>query len=158
VLDETLRLYPPAWVLTRRTLEADVLAGAEIPAGSLVILSTYALHRHPGVWANPDRFDPDRFAERSPASPDGLRRGYLPFGAGPRMCLGRDFALVEAVLLLATLAGRFRLSRQPGQTVRPDPLVTIRPRGGLELVLRAAARHVCSQPADRSGSAHVDGG
>jgi cytochrome P450 len=153
VIDETLRLYPPAWVITRRALEPDVLAGVPIPAGALVILSTYALHRHPAVWPDPERFDPDRFA-----GPDRGRPGYLPFGAGPRMCLGRDFALVEAVLLLSTLAGRFALSRRPGQVVRPDPLVTVRPRGGLELALAPAERLGCSRTAKRTGSAHVDGG
>ena len=108
-----------------------------MPAGALVILSTYALHRHPALWDAPDAFDPERFTGAGSSSPAGPRAGYLPFGAGPRMCLGRDFALVEGALMLAALAGRFGLERLPGQTVRPDPLVTIRPRGGLGLRLRA---------------------
>ncbi len=139
VLDETLRLYPPAWVVTRRVLEDDVLVGAPVPAGSLVILSTYALHRNPRVWAQPDRFDPERFGPEARAAigrTDGARLGYLPFGAGPRMCIGRDFALVEGVLMLSAMAGRFRLERLPGTVVRPDPSVTIRPKGGLPLRLR----------------------
>jgi cytochrome P450 len=137
VLDESLRLYPPAWVLTRRVLEDDVLAGSPVPAGALVIVSTYALHRHPGVWDRPEAFDPDRFSVQGRT--EAARGAYLPFGSGPRMCVGRDFALVEGVLLLAAIAGRFRLERLPGQTVRPDPLVTIRPRGGLPLRLRPRA-------------------
>jgi cytochrome P450 len=133
VLDEALRLYPPAWLITRRVLADDVLVGTDVPAGALVILSPYALHRHPAIWPRPDAFDPERFlgAEGGPG-----RAGYIPFGAGPRLCVGREFARVEGVLLLASLAGRFRLSRRPGQLVHPDALVTVRPRGGLRLVLR----------------------
>jgi cytochrome P450 len=146
VLDEALRLYPPAWALTRRALQPDVLAGVDVPAGSLVIISPYALHRHPALWEGPDRFDPDRF---DPARFDPARSGpglgapgplYLPFGAGPRMCIGRELALVEGVLLLAALSGRFRLLRTPGQVVRPRALVTIRPAGGLPLRLVPRSR------------------
>jgi cytochrome P450 len=122
-------------VLTRRVLADDVLAGCAVPAGALVIASTYALHRHRDVWGDDaERFDPERFA----GAGDGPRPGYLPFGTGPRMCIGRDFALVEGVLLLAAIAGRFTLERLPGQQARPDPLVTIRPRGGLTLRLSPA--------------------
>jgi cytochrome P450 len=135
VFDEALRLYPPAWVITRRALEADELAGAEVPAGALVILSTYALHRHPAVWTNPERFDPERFTDGA-----AVRRAYLPFGAGPRLCVGRDFALLEGTLLLAQVSGAYRLERLPGQRVRPEALVTIRPRGGLPL--RLVHRHL----------------
>ena len=132
VLDETLRLYPPAWVVTRRVLADDELAGVAVPAGALVIVSPYALHRNPRVWTAPEVFDPARFLDQGRAAP---RTAYLPFGAGPRMCVGREFALVEGVLLLAAVAGRFRLVRRPGQRVRPDALVTVRPKGGLQLVL-----------------------
>ncbi len=132
VLDEALRLYPPAWVVTRRVLADDVLAGTAVPAGSLVIVSPYALHRNPRVWTDPGVFDPDRFLGAGGRVP---RLGYLPFGAGPRMCVGREFALVEGTLLMAAVAGRFSLGRLPGQRVRADPLVTVRPRGGLRLVL-----------------------
>jgi len=133
VLDEALRLYPPAWVVTRRALADDVLAGYAVPGESLVILSTYTLHRHPAVWSDPERFDPDRFG---PGAWDEARRiAYLPFGAGPRLCIGRDFALVEGVLLLAMMAARFRFERRPGQSVHTDASVTIRPHGGLPLRL-----------------------
>ncbi|HEY5032248.1 MAG TPA: cytochrome P450 [Actinomycetes bacterium] len=143
VLDEALRLYPPAWVVTRRVLADDVLAGVPVPAGALLIMSTYALHRNPAVWDRPDAFDPDRFAQPASAgsagsagSSGGGRRGYLPFGAGPRMCVGRELALVEGVLVLSALAGRYRFQRTPGQVVRADALVTVRPRGGLPLRIR----------------------
>ena len=133
--------------MTRRSLAADLLAGADIPADALVILSTYALHRHPGVWGRPGAFRPRPLRARSAGGgrrDDAVRRAYLPFGAGPRLCIGRDFALVEATLLLSQLAGEYRLERLPGQTVRADALVTIRPRGGLPLRLR---RRGLGQPA-----------
>ena len=135
VFDEAMRLYPPAWLVTRRVRERDVLDGREVPAGALVILSPYLVHRDPQVWPDPDRFDPGRFAE-------GVARGgrsaasYWPFGAGPRICIGRDFAYLEAVLLLAGLARRVRFDRVPGVPApHPSPLVTIRPQGGVHLAV-----------------------
>ncbi len=100
-----MRLYPPAWLVTRRAREADVLGGRVIPEGALVILSPYLVHRDPKVWADPDRFDPDRFAGGLPRGGDAAAT-YWPFGAGPRLCIGREFALLEGVLLLAGLARR----------------------------------------------------
>lgn len=137
VVDEALRLYPPAWVLTRRAEVDDELCGIEVPAGTLVIISPWLLHRRPADWPEPLRFDPSRFAgERS----SGPRHDYLPFGAGPRLCIGRDFALVESVLALATLLTGWSVApvRRRGVVVRPqvDALVTLRPRGGLPLILR----------------------
>lgn len=125
VLDETMRLYPPAWVITRRSLAADDLpGGVRIPANALVILSPWLLHRHPDVWDQPMDFRPSRFL----GSYD--RDAFIPFGAGPRLCIGRDFAYVEGVLMLAMLAARFHVS--PTEPALPwgDPKVTIRPHGG----------------------------
>ena len=134
VVDEALRLYPPAWVVTRRALGPDVVAGVEVPAGTLVIISPWLLHRRAQAWPDPLRFDPDRFAEPRDSAPRG---DYLPFGAGPRLCIGRDFALVEAVLALATVLAEYRLDpvRADAAAPRPqvDALVTLRPRGGLPL-------------------------
>ena len=133
VIDETLRLYPPAWLITRNSLGDDVLGGFEVPEGSLIIMSPWLLHRHPGVWANPDRFDPQRFI-------DGEidRSAFIPFGAGPRQCIGRDFAYVEAVLLLSSLVAHFDLEYPAGQQRPPAvPLVTMRPANGLHLRVRA---------------------
>lgn len=127
-MDESLRLYPPAWVVTRQALADDVVAGVEVPAGTLVIVCTWGLHRDPALWEAPEEFRPERFLD-APRPPAGT---YVPFGAGPRLCIGRDLALVEEVLVLATLLR--------GHTVRPagpargvDALVTLRPRGGLPL-------------------------
>jgi len=137
VIDESLRLYPPAWVITRRALADDAITGLAVPAGTLVILSPWLLHRRPQEWPDPERFDPDRFlgAGGRAAAPRG---DYLPFGLGPRLCIGRDVALVEAVLVLATLL-RDRRVRRPAGAVPPAAraLVTLRPRGGQPLHLEA---------------------
>ncbi|MFN0281393.1 MAG: cytochrome P450 [Kineosporiaceae bacterium] len=139
VVDEALRLYPPAWVITRRALAADVVCGIDVPEGTLVILSPWLLQRRAATWPEPSRFDPGRFladdAGREPSRGPG-RGDYLPFGAGPRLCIGRDMALVQAVLVLAGLLRDRVVSRPPG--VAPptvDALVTLRPRGGLPLAM-----------------------
>jgi len=133
VVDESLRLYPPAWVITRRAINEDRIDDVTVPPGTLLLISPWLLHRREQTWPDPLRFDPSRFlgAEQS-----RRREGYLPFGAGPRLCIGRDFALVEATLVLAALL-RDRTVRQPPGTGAPavDALVTLRPRGGLPLLL-----------------------
>lgn len=142
VVDEALRLYPPAWLITRSAREPDTLAGASIPAGALLIISPWILHRHPDRWEDPDAFRPERFLAGSVD-----RSAFLPFGAGPRLCIGRDFAYVEATLLLAALAGRFHLSLPAGDGIPPaDPLVTIRPVGGVRAVVTPRSR----EPRDAS--------
>jgi cytochrome P450 len=134
VVDEALRLYPPAWVITRRAVGPDVLAGVAVPAGTLVILSPWLLHRRADVWPDPERFDPGRFLDTERSAPRG---DYVPFGAGPRLCIGRDHALVESVLVLATLLHGRRVLRPAGAPPpKADALVTLRPHGGLTLYLR----------------------
>ncbi|MEZ0491170.1 cytochrome P450 [Kineococcus sp. TBRC 1896] len=125
-VDEALRLYPPAWVITRQALADDVVAGVAVPVGTLVIVSTWALHRDPALWEDPAAFRPERFA-----GPE-RREHYVPFGAGPRLCIGRDLALVEEVLVLASLL-RTHTVRPAGPPRPVDALVTLRPRGGLPL-------------------------
>lgn len=129
VVDETLRLYPPAAFLSRNALVADTLGGREVRPGDTIMLPIYALHRHHMLWGDPDRFDPERFAPDAPARD---RFAFLPFGAGPRICIGASFAQQEAVIVLATLLDRFRFSLT-GQ--RPDPrlILTLRPHGGIWL-------------------------
>ncbi|HYJ75257.1 MAG TPA: cytochrome P450 [Kineosporiaceae bacterium] len=131
VVDEALRLYPPAWIVTRRALEAGVVAGVDVPAGTLVLVSPWLLHRRAADWPEPERFDPSRFLERRPPAGD-----YVPFGAGPRLCIGRDVALVQSVRILAELLRDRRVVRPAGApAVRVDALVTLRPRGGLPLAI-----------------------
>lgn len=133
VLDEVLRLYPPAWAVTRNAIAADTLAGCAIPAGGFIMLSPYVTHRLPRYWDDPEAFEPERFTpQRAAARP---RFAYFPFGGGPRQCIGNSFALMEAQIALATIAQRYRLRPLPGRRVEPEPLITLRPRGGLPMLL-----------------------
>jgi cytochrome P450 len=139
VIDESLRLYPPAWGFSRQALGPDRIGGYHLPRGWLVFIIPYVMHRHPAYWDDPNRFDPERFSpDRSVARSKFV---YLPFGAGPRQCIGNTFALVEAHLVVATIVQRYRLRLVPGHPVEPWPLITLRPRHGLEMLVerRAAA-------------------
>ncbi len=131
VVTESLRLFPPAWVVSRRALADVEVCGYSIPAGATLILSPYVTQRDRRNFADPEVFDPDRWCTAA-----GERFAYFPFGAGPNLCIGRDFALLEAVLIVATLAQRFRLEPQAGRAVRAEPLVTIRPAGGMPMRLK----------------------
>ena len=133
VIDEALRLYPPAWAFSRQAVADDELGGFRLPRGWLAFVIPYVLHRLPAYWEDPDRFDPDRFSpERSADRPKFV---YLPFGAGPRQCIGNHFALIEAQLIVATLAQRFRPRLAPGQRVEAHPLITLRPRFGMTMTI-----------------------
>lgn len=129
IVDETLRLYPPAAFLSRTAVAADELCGREVRAGDTVILPIYALHRHHAHWPDPDRFDPGRFSDMKAID----RFTYLPFGDGPRVCIGASFALQEAVIILATLLARFRFHPIPGKAPKPVMILTLRPEGGVWL-------------------------
>lgn len=132
IFEETLRLYPPVWITPRVASEDDVVDGYRIPKGSLIALVIYGLHRHPDFWPDPERFDPTRFLPES--AKDRPRWAFAPFGAGQRMCIGNNFALMEGTFILAMAAQRFRLRGQPGVTVEPEPIATLRPRGPLPMV------------------------
>ena len=125
VLREALRLYPPAPGLAREPIEDVTIGGYNVPKGSLISANTYAIQRDSRFFADPERYDPDRFApgweERIP------RYAYLPFGAGPRVCIGSGFAIMEARLILATIAQRYKLLLEPDETIMPIQLVTLRP-------------------------------
>jgi len=133
--EEAMRLYPPAWVLEREAVVDDELDGYRIPARSTIIFPVYLIHRDPRWWSQPDVFDPTRFlGERAAQSHRGA---YLPFGAGRRSCVGAAFALVEAVLITAMISQRFVLDQVPGAPVVPEATVTLRPRHGLPMTVRA---------------------
>jgi cytochrome P450 len=136
IIEETMRLYPPAPGLSARVaLKADEIAGVPIPRGAMIAVSSWVLHRHRLLWDEPERFDPDRFLpERSAERP---RFAYLPFGGGPRVCIGQMLAMTEATLILATLAQRFRLRLKAGHQVSIQNRVTIRPRDGLPMTIEA---------------------
>ncbi len=134
VLEESMRLYPPVWGLSRTPIVDVDLGGHRISKGTIIYLSPYLTHRHPAFWDDPDRFDPDRFrSDRSAARP---RFAYFPFGAGPRQCIGAGFAMMEARLVLATVAQRYALDLAPGHPVSLDPKITLRPRFGLRMIAR----------------------
>ncbi|MDD9725089.1 cytochrome P450 [Roseovarius sp. SK2] len=129
IIDEALRLYPPAGMVSRTAMANDTLCGREIRKGDTVILPIYALHRHHMLWEDPDAFRPDRFADRKSVE----RYAYLPFGDGPRICIGASFALQEAVIILGTLLNRFRFTPVAGRNPDPVMILTLRPEGGVWL-------------------------
>ncbi len=128
-IDETLRLYPPVWITNRACMADDEVCGRHIPAGSIVGVPPYVIHRLPAYWPDPERFDPLRFSPEQSASRP--RFAYLPFGGGPHQCIGNNFALVEAQLIFATIVQRYRLQAQPGRRVELMPQVTLRPKSGV---------------------------
>jgi cytochrome P450 len=133
VIEESMRLFPPAHIMGRQPISDDEVLGHRIPAGSTVLIVPWLLHRKPALWENPDCFDPERFApERVARRP---RFAYIPFGAGPRICIGAAFAMAEAMVILATIAQRYRLRLKPGFLVEPQGLITLRPRYGLRMTL-----------------------
>jgi len=137
VLEETLRLYPPTFSLSRKALVDDEIGGYTLPAKSTILLCPYTTHRHPAFWENPEVFNPERFRpERAAGRP---YFAYFPFGGGPRQCIGNNFALMEAQLILATVAQRYRLRLVSGRKVKPEVMLTIRPRHGLPVTLQQRA-------------------
>lgn len=134
VLKEAMRLYPPVYVLGRETSAPIQFGPYELPADIPLALSPYVLHRQPDIFPDPERFDPDRFTSEAEAR--RARYAYLPFGAGGRSCLGQHFALVKAQILLATLTQQVMFELVLGQQIVPEPLITLRPRGGIRMIVR----------------------
>jgi cytochrome P450 len=140
VVAEAMRLYPPAWTIERNALADDEVAGLHVPAGSNVSVPPYLVHRHPDFWADPAGFDPRRFLRdgEAPGHPAGHPRhryAYIPFGGGRRACVGASFAELETVLVLATIARRYRLELTVGGIPAPSANITLRPRRGLPMRL-----------------------
>jgi enediyne biosynthesis protein E7 len=133
VIDEALRLYPPGWLLSRRAVEADVLGGYNIPAGSNVLLPLYLLHRHPRFWKDPDVFWPERFAPEHEA--ERPRFAYMPFAAGPRHCIGETLALYEMLMHLYKMVRRFRLIYVPDKPLELEAQINLRTRHPLYMRL-----------------------
>jgi cytochrome P450 len=146
VIDEAMRLYPPAWGFSRQALADDRIGGFLLPRGWLAFVIPYVLHRLPAFWTDPDAFEPERFSpERSADRP---KFAYIPFGAGPRQCIGNQFALIETQLIVATLAQAYRLQLVPRHRAEPWPLITLRPRYGMPMTIeRRTPAHRPSQPA-----------
>ncbi|SDI17925.1 cytochrome P450 [Nonomuraea jiangxiensis] len=136
VVQEVMRLRPPVWMLPRQAVADDEVGGYRVPAGSDVLISPYTLHRHEAFWTDPERFDPDRF---DPGQPAGRPRyAYIPFGAGPRFCVGNHLGMMEATFVIAMVARDLRLSLVPGYRAEPEPMLSLRVRGGLPMTVHAA--------------------
>ena len=133
VVNEALRLYPPGWLLSRRTIEADVLGGYPVPPGTNVLLPLYLLHRHPGFWEDPEAFSPERFAPEHEA--ERPRFAYMPFAAGPRHCIGETFALYEMLMHLYKVARRYRLTWVPDKPLQLEAQINLRTRFPLHMRL-----------------------
>jgi cytochrome P450 len=134
LFQESLRLYPPIWIIERRAIRRDNIAGYEIPAGSSVVISPFALHRHPAFWEDPERFDPDRFSHERFANV--AQHAYLPFGMGAHQCIGKDFAMIEGRSIIAQIAQRYCLSLVPGHPFVLMPGITLGLKHGLMMTLK----------------------
>jgi len=133
VLEEAMRLYPPAPILARRVREETTLNGYNIPSNSIMVASIYNIHRHPYFWSEPEKFDPERFAPEN--RQERHRYAYMPFGAGQHLCIGNQFALMEGQLLLAQMAQKYELRLLPEHVIEKEVAITLRPRYGMKMTL-----------------------
>jgi cytochrome P450 len=124
VVNETLRLFPAAFTLVRETILPDRIGTLQLPRRTVVMIAPWVLHRHHAFWTDPSAFDPTRFMPEAPPPP---RFAFMPFGAGPRICVGAQFAMAEAVLVLAALVQRFRVTLRDEQPIMPVAVVTTQP-------------------------------
>jgi cytochrome P450 len=153
VIEEAMRLYPPLAAISREAVGADEIAGVPVAPRCTIVIAPYLLHRHRRLWERADLFDPSRFL---PGARDAIGRyAYLPFGAGPRICIGAAFALQEATLVLGTVLRNFRIAMAPGAEVWPLQRLTLRPRGGLPMVLTARESDLARAKSD-AAAATVD--
>ena len=130
-----MRLYPPAWLIGRRNVADDVIGGFAIPAGTNCLIPTICLHRSPKYWDKPLEFNPDRFA--ADKVKEQTKYTYFPFGGGPRLCIGNNFALMEMQVVLASVLQRYRLELKDNTPIELDPLITLRPKQNVYLQLTA---------------------
>lgn len=135
VIDETMRLYPPAYAIVRQAAQDDEIRGYRVSKRAIISIMPYVTHRHPAFWDRPEVFDPERWTPERAAGRPAF--AYFPFGGGPRMCMGNHFALMESQLILAMIAQRYALRSAPGHPVEPEPSITLRPRHGVKLLLTA---------------------
>jgi len=137
VIEESMRLFPPAWIIERHALGEDQVGGFRIGKGDEIMMAPYVMHRDPKFWKNPDEFNPERFSDEQ--SKDRNRYAYFPFGGGPRICIGSNFALLEMQLVLAILCQKFTFSIDPDYQMALEPLITLRPKGGMPLIVKERA-------------------
>jgi cytochrome P450 len=131
VIQEALRLYPPFWMVDRMALSDDRAGDLAIPRGSTVVVFVFGAHHSPQYWENPESFDPERFTKAN----DKLHRPftYLPFGAGPRGCIGGNYAMLQILMILSVLLRKYDLQLVPGQTIEARPMVILRPEHGIRM-------------------------
>lgn len=134
VVEESMRLYPPAWITDRVAVEDDEVNGVPIPKGTVVIAYIYGAHHAAEQWENPEKFDPSRFAKEQKKERHSF--AYLPFGGGPRLCIGNNFALMEMQLALARMVPRYDFELAPNQEIKPHPLITLHPKNGIWMKIR----------------------
>ncbi len=137
ILDETMRLYPPVPILSRQALKDDDIRGRKVPAGSLMLIVPWLVQRHKKFWKNPDSFMPERFL---PGAEKPKKFTYLPFSAGPRVCIGKSFGITESVLAIAIIAQRFRLTLPPNADVKHECRLTLRPKGKLPMTMQIRSK------------------
>src|SRR5262249_25169330 len=135
VIDEALRLYPPTWITARTTSGPVEIDGYRIPANATLLLSPFVTHRDPRFWAEPERFDPERFRTGRSTRP---RYAYFPFGGGPRTCIGSGFAAIEMQIVAAMATQRYEMTLAPGCRAEPEPGTVLVPRGGVKIKLEPA--------------------
>lgn len=145
VLMESMRMYPPAWTVARLTLKDFMVGGYTLPAGSLLLVCQYVMHRDARYFPSPDHFDPERWTTE--ARNNRPQFSYFPFGGGHRRCIGEALALLEGVLLIATIAGRWRMRLLTTRPVKPQPFISLRPKGGM--VMKMERRVICSPDVNR---------
>jgi cytochrome P450 len=136
VIQEALRLYPPFWMVDRMALAADHAGGFDIPRGSTVIVFVYGAHHAPRYWEDPERFDPERFAKANEKLQTPFT--YLPFGAGPRGCIGGNYAMLQILMILSVLLRKYDFQLSPGQTIEARPMVILRPKNGIQMTFTQA--------------------
>ena len=137
VMDESLRLYPPAWLIMRENIEDDEIGGYRIPKGFTFMISVFTIHRDPKLWDEPNRFKPERFSKENAKSHH--RFAYFPFGGGPRQCIGNNFALMEMQLILVMLLQKFRFKVSAGFEPETHPMVTLRMTHGMRMDIEPRA-------------------
>ena len=133
VIDETLRLYPPVWVIGRHSLEHDTIGGYDIPKNTNLLIPLYYIHRDPKLWNDPEKFIPERFNKEN--SKGRHKFVYFPFGGGPRLCIGNNFALMEMQVIVPMIVRAFKMAKPKGFTFKKEPLITMRPNPHMKMVL-----------------------
>jgi cytochrome P450 len=136
VIQEALRLYPPFWMVDRTAVADDLVADTAIPAGTTVIVFVYGAHHAPHYWPDPEHFDPERFAKNTVHAPFT----HLPFGGGPRGCIGSNYAMLQILMILSALLRNYDFELTPGQTIEARPMIILRPKHGIQMTITKATR------------------